>query len=321
MRYIADAYFDHPSYLRIDDRPVVILYLTRVWSGDYTTAIARAREQFQQMGHNPYIIADEVFWVGTEHDSETPRVMYDDPQVDRIDLFDAITAYTPWHTPFVSLAGYGAESTFVEDVAGLYSSYRDATSRPFVPTVLPGYNDRGTRLAVDNWTIPRRWSADDVEGSFLAHSFESLAIPFIDQDLRMSFITSFNEWNEDTAIEPTNEAPATTRDRSESGSDYTEAFPYTGYGLTHLQVVRNSVSTVWGQITDGQSTGLSGVTVSAWKDERVVATHVSDTEGYYLLSRGVLQRGRFFIGTTRESAIEIVVDPDVSLEHSIVIED
>ena len=272
MRYIAQTYFDHPSYLRVDGRPVVILYLTRVWSGDYAGAMAQARDRLLRMGHDPYIIGDEVFWVVTEHDAEPPRVLYDEPQVERIELFDAVTAYNPWHTPFVQLAGYGAESDFIEDVSGLYTAYRDATSRPFVPTVLPGYNDRGVRLAADHWVIPRRWSADDVEGSFLAHSLDSLALPFIDQDLRMSFITSFNEWNEDTAIEPAKIAPGTTRDDSESGADYSDGFSYTGYGLTHLEVVRDKVSAVWGQVTDGGSAGVPGVDVHAWRGELVVAS-------------------------------------------------
>jgi hypothetical protein len=37
----------------------------------------------------------------------------------------------------------------------------------------------------------------------------------------MMLITSWNEWNEDTAVEPVALAPATASDASDSGNDYT----------------------------------------------------------------------------------------------------
>ena len=41
----------------------------------------------------------------------------------------------------------------------LYRKYRDASDVPVVPDVIPGFNDRGTRPAVDHFVIPRRWAA------------------------------------------------------------------------------------------------------------------------------------------------------------------
>src|SRR3546814_10561410 len=62
MAQLADTYFDHPSYLRVDGRPVVILYLTRVLVGDVAGAMAEVREMLRARGHDPYVIPDEVFW-------------------------------------------------------------------------------------------------------------------------------------------------------------------------------------------------------------------------------------------------------------------
>ena len=52
-------------------------------------------------------------------------------------------------------------------------------------------------------------------------------------------ITSWNEWNEDTAIEPVAAAPATTNDRR--GGFFTQGYPYEGYGTTYLDIVRDKL--------------------------------------------------------------------------------
>jgi hypothetical protein len=51
-------------------------------------------------------------------------------------------------------------------------------------------------------------------------------------------VTSWNEWSEDTAIEPAASAPVTSADRSSSGVAYTQGYPYEGYGLRYLEILR-----------------------------------------------------------------------------------
>ncbi len=54
----------------------------------------------------------------------------------------------------------------------------------------------------------------------------------------MILVTSWNEWNEDTAIEPIAAAPPTTTDDSASGHDLTGGAAYPGYGAAYLEVLR-----------------------------------------------------------------------------------
>jgi hypothetical protein len=57
----------------------------------------------------------------------------------------------------------------------------------------------------------------------------------------MMLVTSWNEWSEDTAIEPAASAPATASDRSRSGSVYTQGYRYEGYGTRYLDILREKI--------------------------------------------------------------------------------
>ena len=53
-------------------------------------------------------------------------------------------------------------------------------------------------------------------------------------------VTSFNEWHEDTQIEPTMGTAGTTRlDDSVTGDYYTEGDYYTDYGHLYLEILHN----------------------------------------------------------------------------------
>mgnify|MGYP000014260914 CR=1 FL=1 len=72
-----------------------------------------------------------------------------------------------------------------------------AHSVTFIPGVLPGFDDTNVRPEANHPPIPR-----SVEG------FESqldIAISLFDPQHNMFMITSWNEWHEDTSIEPAQE--------------------------------------------------------------------------------------------------------------------
>lgn len=235
MDEISSRYFDHPSYLKVGGRPVIVLYVTRTATGLFAEAMSRFRLRMAGRGINPYVIGDEIFWSVARDDGAGFTA---EPQLSRIALFDALTAYNLYDSTRTSQAGYGASSTFVSDARALYERYREAAGdTPLVPLAFPGYNDRGVRLQADHYAIPREWSPGAGEGSFFAEWLERFTLPLIDARFPMMLITSWNEWNEDTAIEPAAESAPTTTDTSPSGTTYTQGYRYAGYGRRYLDVL------------------------------------------------------------------------------------
>lgn len=285
---IADGLFDHPSYLRVAGRPVVILYLTRTLTGAFAEAIACVRSALAARGHDVFLIGDEVFWKVSPVVPEgvTPHPLVEEPQVSRIELLDAITAYNMYENAHTNQRGYGAESTFIQDVGAQYAAYRRASKEGayFVPGILPGYNDRGVRLNVNHYAIPRQWSPGAAEGTFFEEAFDRLGFPFMDERLNMLLITSFNEWNEDTAIEPLRLAAASSKDGSRSGSAYTEGYTYAGVGPRYLEVVRDKVVAVCGRVTHEDGAPAAGRHLQI-RQQRKSFSVQSDANGYYRISR------------------------------------
>ena len=237
---IARRYFAHPSYLRIDGRPVLIVYLTREIRGLLPEAMSEMRQALGAEGYDPFVIGDEIYWAVIEanDDPSAPGRVVGEPQLARARLFDALTAYNLYQAERSQDRGYGSQSAFLGDSAALYRLYQDATGVPLVPGVIPGYNDRGTRLSADHFAIPRRFAADLPEGSFFTEEIERIGKPFADGGLRMVLVTSWNEWNEDTAIEPVAPAPPTADDRSGRRA-FTQGYTYEGYDGTYLDLVRD----------------------------------------------------------------------------------
>lgn len=290
LRVIGTAYFDHPSYLRVDGKPVLVLYLTRTLVGDVPAMIAAGRAALAELGHEVYFVADEVM----------PRVtgmrtaqLTRQPQPDRIALFDAVTAYNLYDAEARRQHGYGESSSFTRDAKSLYARYREASGGtvPVLPNVIPGYNDRGVRPTHDNAVISRRLSPTAEEGSFFRYHLAEAGLAEVDRRVPLLFITSWNEWSEDTAIEPVVAAPPTERDQSPSGRLHTLGHAYEGYGLTYLNVLRDVTVAVAGRVLRNDGAPAPGVVVVASQQGRPVARDVADRNGAYTLPRTNLGPG------------------------------
>jgi len=240
MVKIATTYFADPQYLRVGGRPVVFWYVTRTLTGDVAAAVAAVRTALRARGFDAFIVGDEISWrVTTEAGVGTTA-----PQPARARLFDAITWYNLYDTSNPAGWGYGSATTFVADVAGLATTYRDSVGGavPIVPAVIPGYNDRGARLGEAHGAIPRQWAPGETGATFLQHMLDQVALPNIDPRAPMLMVTSWNEWNEDTAIEPVTSSASTTQDDSPSGTAYTQGYRYGGPGSPELDVLRSVAS-------------------------------------------------------------------------------
>jgi len=192
MTYLAQQYFHHPSYFTVGGRPVLKIYLARRFSGDFPSAIQQARQQWKQMGFNPFLVADSLFYGRND--------LY------LISQFDAATSYNIFST---GLLGDGIDTTGKLAAASRPQFWnflyllRDlkvaGTNQPvdFEPGVIPQFDARKAR---ENAAPLLAQSKDEVvemfrvakEISDAKHSGQNIV-----------WITSWNEWHEGTAIEPT----------------------------------------------------------------------------------------------------------------------
>jgi hypothetical protein len=285
FKTLAQKYFSHPSYLKIQGRPVVILYLTRTFVGDYEKTLYLLRKEIRKSGFDLFLIGDEIFWYVMRSPHLPPSSR---PERKRIRWFDAITAYNLYNWSKTAHMGYGERSTFLSESRDLFLSYRAAGGNkvPLIPAVFPGYNDRGVRLSENHPVIPRQFSPGGEEGGFFREALKRLALPFLDPSLPMVLITSFNEWNEGTQIEPTQTGGATEEDYSPSGREYTQGFLYRGYGERYLTILQETFYSVAGRVQEeGGGNPLSGVKIKVAKGKKVLMETQSDTFGYFRVSR------------------------------------
>ncbi len=188
FRHLARHFLSHPACYRIQGRPVVYLYLSRTFSGDYSRALARARVVTEAAGVPVYLVGDEVFW--------------GKPDRARIRALDAVTSYN-MHGP-KRFSGQTDWTGFVAESDRVYADYREVAASEgvaFIPGILPGFDARGLGPENSHYVIPRVLKPGGDSVSFLKAQGE-LAKAHLDPELRTVAITSFNEWHEGTQVEP-----------------------------------------------------------------------------------------------------------------------
>jgi Glycosyl hydrolase family 99 len=226
LRYVGENFLKHPSALHVNGKPVLMLYVTRILQGDVGGWIQEVRRMLADMGVDPFIVADEVFWQDV------------DPA--RLRAFDAVTAYNVYDWPRKGNAGFAGDSMFLADVEGLFTRWQKAAQQAgvvFVPNAMPGYNDRGVRPAEDHYVIPRRLQPASSTTSLFERSV-ALAKRFVDPTVPIVTITSFNEWHEWTQVEPARPA---SRPAPADAASFTQGFPHDAYSLEYLEVIRDNL--------------------------------------------------------------------------------
>ncbi|KAL3769225.1 hypothetical protein ACHAW5_001957 [Stephanodiscus triporus] len=188
MVFFKDTYFDHPSYLHINGRPVVYVYLTRYWKNFDTTMLHTINNK---VGRNILIIADNPYFGNNISPHTSPYGIRDNSSV-----FEVYNSYNMYTFPNVRL-GESAVDYMFRDALPIYQSWSKETV--FFPSVLPKYHDfrEGHKPLVG-----------DVAGLMQQlQVFACLPRPvwYQNEFPNLMFITSFNEWWEGTSIEPDGE--------------------------------------------------------------------------------------------------------------------
>ena len=227
--FLAQNYFNNPYYFRIEGRPVVFIYLTRAYFNTAASraAVATLRQTMQSQFHiNPYLVGDDVF--------------AGDINSQRMRLWDAVTDFDVYGTV---LQANGSTTTGINELGSVYRQARataHAAGVSFVPTASPGFDDRAVRSG--HVAAPRYLTnvPGSGEGSLFSRMLSQVVVPDTDAATNnLLMVNSFNEWYEDTAIEASNVAPATTLDDSRTNA-YTQGYAYTGYGDLYLNELRTA---------------------------------------------------------------------------------
>ena len=202
--YFSETYFTHPSYFTINGRPVVWLLFTQFFRGNVCQAVLEARERARENGFDVYIVADALWWWG-----------WTDPDRGRIRHYDAVTAYNLFFTipllnkvAFLDIVKSRDLRTFTDEMRPLYEVWRDVATTTKV-------SGRDEYVDFQPGIIPRIWrdfeffhplfalplaSKSDFIG--MAEMARDLSEPALDTDLHIVWVTSWNEWWERTAVEP-----------------------------------------------------------------------------------------------------------------------
>jgi len=233
IQYMATFYWNHPNYLKIDGRPVLFIYLTRAMHtrGILEETVNIMREQAEMLGHDIYIVGDHAFGRATNQGL-----------IEAMALLDAVTNYDVYGSSGGRNVLYATQAG-VDNYYGNMAEWKtlaEERGAKFIPAVSPGYNDRGVRLEADHQPLSRKLSENDEFGSLFKANLEG-ALKLTDPDIRNLFmINSWNEWHEDTNIEPVVVAPPTSQDISGEGV-YTYGLEYEGYGMRYLDLVREAI--------------------------------------------------------------------------------
>ncbi|KPK37269.1 MAG: hypothetical protein AMJ65_14985 [Phycisphaerae bacterium SG8_4] len=228
FRYLTANCFGNPNYLKIKGRPVVFIYLTRVYFRNTPSydALAALRVEFPDL----YIIADDIF--GRNYSSASVR------------KWDAVTAYDVYGQ---TLQSYGSTRAALDQLERILSEAKMAANGVgvgLIPFATPGFNDKGVRGGHNG--APRYFENEStsVEGDLFRAMLRDVVVPQVDPlAANILMVTSFNEWHEDTQIEPTAGTGGSTNiDDSAAGSDYTQGDYYVDYGYLYLDILSEQTS-------------------------------------------------------------------------------
>mmetsp|Transcript_3372 Transcript_3372/g.6897 ORF Transcript_3372/g.6897 Transcript_3372/m.6897 type:complete len:759 (+) Transcript_3372:141-2417(+) len=229
IKYMCEHYFDHPNYYKIDGRPVLFIYISRKlhFVGTLEEALLTMRSTASKCGHNLYLIGDSVF--ESAPDPNEPHVPFW--------YFDAVTNYDVYGSAGRTEGYVGTDR--VNNYYQQQTEWKEQASRDecrYIPAVSPGYNDRGVRMEANHPPLSRRLTFDAQEGSLFHYQLKQakeLVDPKVDS---MILVNSFNEWHEDTQIEPV------MGEASSHPYNFTKGLEYEGYGELYLDILGAATS-------------------------------------------------------------------------------
>jgi len=208
ITYYSRNYFDHPQYLKIVDKPLVMFrdggYRFIFGLDKYHTYINEIRNGGKRYGY-------DIFLVGHVVGEGWQLPGGEDWQGDLSKPFDAISAYTMndagvgWKYDeegnVYLIEPYDSMVDAFIDIARSVSEKAEKFGVGFIPLVQAGF-DNSVRYdkGIDNWLVIRT----DPSPEKFRRMYEGVK-PYVDPNLNMVIAEAWNEFHEGSVIEPTEE--------------------------------------------------------------------------------------------------------------------
>ena len=194
--HFGKKYFKHPQYLYIDGRPIIYIWNTGGFIGDFGKVLRTTRDSLSALGYDIFVSGDEItkFGFDSEHAS----------------MFDAVTTFTMLigdTGPFANMdsAAVGVNEVFQEwqeDIKGLKVLDREE-NLILQPAWAPQYKDSLFRYHNDMGEgiyIPAESKEQVIHMAEVARSY---AKPEGREAEKIVWLNTYNNWAETTTIEPT----------------------------------------------------------------------------------------------------------------------
>lgn len=213
FEYLADTYFNHPQYLKINNYPLVIIYNVSAFR-NVSKYLEQLNKNMKRKGFSLFLVGDVVCWAGLRLSKNNLSFFWKQPLEEIVKVFyrairrlslNNLEEDVLLSKYFSAITGYNMyavnrTTNFLKNVDKVYQkfwNYTHPNNLCFIPTVIPGYNDRNLK-GLNRPILGRK------EGKFYKE-FWKMAKKYLDSSLKIALINSFNEWHEGTGIEPSKE--------------------------------------------------------------------------------------------------------------------
>jgi len=251
LNYLCREYFSHPNYFRmgVDEDgnadvssqtklPVLFVYLTRKLEdlGLLRKVIQLMREGAKEGG------CDQIFIVGDQVFQGPPK---NHIEMIPFKLLDAVTTYDVYGSMRGGEnLGYIGSRKNVSEYYKEQNQWRFMANNhdcAFIPSVSPGFNDRGVRPEKNHIPLSRRLNKNSDDGSLFRAALEE-AKAIVDPLMgNLLMINSWNEYHEDTQIEPVYAVDKSKRETN-LPKNLTYGLEYKGYGNLFLKILKQETS-------------------------------------------------------------------------------